>query len=742
MTKLLRNKVGEYVTNNANVQSWESVRAFYGAYTYITFLCLAVSEYEDAHTWQEVHGIAEGYGLETQAVLDSIATIDGAEELANDILEIISEQPQYDIEDLYQDYLSVDFMIKSNAIVFDEGKNSRDVLGSYYTQDEFAETITRKAFKDYFKNNLGAKTIRIVDYSCGGAIFLKAALKICCDMDVRCEVYGYDVDPIAVLISRVKTWSFIGKGNVKVRIMLGNPLLPKAGSCIEKFKKSLLGRYYNSCMGIDPIDEVDIVLGNPPWEKVRFEEKKFLHHFFPNAEVGTKFQRERLLTNVLSENADYYKSVLTDYVDAKKTFKKARIFEKSSCGEINTYALFTELSERMLKRKGVAALIIKSSLVKMPVYKGFFSYLLNEGILYDIYMFTNRNKIFNIDSREEFSVVYMSNGMNNTIDVALNLDNYEDFEHCNKITITGDELSLLNPETAMIPNIKNPDDLRFLLRMAQKNNPFGEIYYGCRFGRLVHLTNHSNVIKKQRNEGYLPIYEGKFIELYTGKYASFSGMTDDEKYKNKAPARQIENPQGCEYPEARFYIESNAWKNMSKNFSEKYIVAWRSLTSATNRRTMLATILPLIPTCQSIQMLQLEDERQMLHLIALFNSIVFDYIVRLKMVGLDLTQTILKQIPVPSVEAYDNSISFNGVNESFSVHILSRLKELYKDDSRIVDVFSKYDLYKVYGSRKKIIAEIDKLIGKLYGLNDNVMVNIAKSFDSYYSEEEIAAYFG
>ena len=157
---------------------------------------------------------------------------------------------------------------------------------------------------------------------------------------------------------------------------------------------------------------------------------------------------------------------------------------------------------------------------------------------------------------------------------------------------------------------------------------------------------------------------------------------------------------------------------------------------------MLATILPLIPTCQSIQMLQLEDERQMLHLIALFNSIVFDYIVRLKMVGLDLTQTILKQIPVPSVEAYDNSISFNGVNESFSVHILSRLKELYKDDSRIVDVFSKYDLYKVYGSRKEIIAEIDKLIGKLYGLNDNVMVNIAKSFDSYYSEEEIAAYFG
>lgn len=34
----------------------------------------------------------------------------------------------------------------------------------------------------------------------------------------------------------------------------------------------------------------------------------------------------------------------------------------------------------------------------------------------------------------------------------------------------------------------------------------------------------------------------------------------------------------------------------------------------------------------------------MLHILALFNSVVFDYIVRLKMAGLDLTQTIIKQI--------------------------------------------------------------------------------------------------
>ena len=141
--------------------------------------------------------------------------------------------------------------------------------------------------------------------------------------------------------------------------------------------------------------------------------------------------------------------------------------------------------------------------------------------------------------------------------------------------------------------------------------------------------------------GYLPIYEGKFIELYTGNYATFKGMNENEKYKNKATAIPIDDVTGTEYPEARFYIKSEIWDNLSKNFHEGYIIAWRSLTSATNRRTMLATLLPLIPTCQSIQILQLDNIDDMLQILVLFNSIIFDYIVRLKMAGLDLTQTII-----------------------------------------------------------------------------------------------------
>ena len=73
----------------------------------------------------------------------------------------------------------------------------------------------------------------------------------------------------------------------------------------------------------------------------------------------------------------------------------------------------------------------------------------------------------------------------------------------------------------MIPNIKSNEELQFLIRMYSGRRTFGEQYKDCKFGRLVHFTNHSEYIRKEAGGGYAPVYEGKFLELYTAKYATF-----------------------------------------------------------------------------------------------------------------------------------------------------------------------------------------------------------------------------
>ena len=157
---------------------------------------------------------------------------------------------------------------------------------------------------------------------------------------------------------------------------------------------------------------------------------------------------------------------------------------------------------------------------------------------------------------------------------------------------------------------------------------------------------------------------------------------------------------------------------------------------------MLATLLPLIPTCQSIQMLQLDNVDDMLQILALFNSIIFDYIVRLKMAGLDLTQTIIKQIPVPKKEAYESVIVFQDKEDTIRNHIYERMKYLYKKDKRVSALFENNDIYDgTDKSRKQIISEMDRLVGVMYGLSAEQIKEIASTFDKYYMKNEVEQWF-
>lgn len=744
MINKLRSKVSEYMTRYSDMDNWENIRQNYSFYSYITFLVLALNDLDNS--LKNIKKSALEKGLEEEEILDFLFGLPGAELFTYEIVEIVEQMEKLDVNAIYQEFISVDFIIDGHQIVFSGGKNSRDILGSYFTREDFAYEVVKKAIDDYIlSNDNRAQKLRVADLSCGGGAFLVAAYQYCIEKNIKTQLYGVDVDPIAVMIARARLICCCKKGETLTSIKLGNPLINETNrtDMVEVFKMASNGRFYNQKVGINIDAKFDVVVGNPPWEKIRFEEKKFLQHFFSKEKNSSKFERAKLLKSLTEANRAYYYAILMDYEFAKKQLKKNAYFSNTNCGELNTYALFTELSFNMLNQNGISGLIVKSSLVKMPVYSKFMRVMIGKNNLYELYMFINRKKIFNIDSREEFSVIYLKINNNDSMRIALDLEEYVGFYNKEKIMLSYDTLDLINPDTGMIPNIKNNQELQFLINVYSKHKILGDVYNECKFGRLVHLTNHSAYILNQQKSGYEPIYEGKFIELYTGKYATFNGMSELEKYKNKATARPIEDIKGEEYPEARYYIERGMWNNISKNFKDGYIIAWRSLTSATNRRTMLATVLPLMPTCQSIQMLQVADSQSMLHILALFNSIVFDYIIRLKMVGLDLTQTIIRQIPVPEEREFDRKIVFHEIEASISIHISSRLYILYKNDVRVKDVFEEIECYEIRCSTetKKIICEIDMLIAIVYGMDRDTLREIACSFNQYYTREEVEKWF-
>lgn len=742
----LQDKVAKYMTQNADLASWKSIREYYAYYTYLAFLCFVAKALDPDCRSDNVSEIIKKSAIVDDAVLHFVLSVRHAEKYIKEILDLANMDMTMNIDYIYQEYLARDYVLSGTSIIFEGGKNHRDILGSYYTQEGFAYEITKKAIQDFCLQRYQAdQPIRIADYSCGGGAFLISACRLCREKGIPLEIYGYDVDPVAVLITHFRLYNECGNSQGKLYISLGNPLMrgKKKVDVLDQFKMAASGKFYNSDMAIMVEGDMDIVVGNPPWEKIRFEEKKFLHHFALYENISTKAAREEYLRSMEKDNKEYYDDFIRDYEKVKTRIKRDAFFKQSSCGELNTYALFVELCLNNLSEGSIAGLIIKSSFVKMPVYSRFFKKITSEKILYKLYMFVNRKKIFNIDSREEFSVIFFQKGNKADFSLALDLDEYKGFTKKESIECSYELLNTLNPNTGMIPRINSKIELEFLMDVYKRNRIFGEVYPQCRFGRLVHLTNHSESIINCAQKNYIPIYEGKFIEIYTAKYATFKGMSKRERYKNKATARPIENIEGDEYPQARFFIRDDVWRNLSKKFNDGYVVAWRSLTSATNRRTMLSTMLPLVPACQSIQILQLSRKEEMLHILAVFNSIIFDYIVRLKMAGLDLTQTIIKQIPVPEEESFCEIINFMEKNASIETHINSRIKKLYQSDIRMERLFDDIELYDIDDgkTRKEIITEIDQLVAVLYRLDRESLRNLAFTFKKYYSRKEVEMLF-
>lgn len=654
-----------------------------------------------------------------------------------------------------QEVLNAELDFSNGNLMIFTDKVSRDNIGSYYTPKELAEEIIKKVFQNRRFDK--SKEYKIADFSCGGGDFFLAIMNYFKEQygfeythTVR-WFYGVDIDPIALQTCIVNLLQYADRNEWEMIIShftFGNPLIINEENISEKDKNILFAtrRLYSSGMGLPQTffeSSYDVVVGNPPWEKIRFEERKFFRGISNIiATIPQKNIRDaevEKLKKTWPEVYDWRTKICDDYsqMTAAK-FKHCRV-GVSIAGELNTYALFTDLAYNMLSDIGFMALVVKSTLVTAPIHQKLWKRFLYNKSVVGVYLFENRNKIFSIDSRERFVIFAASKKPSESFEFATGLTEPKMLRTSNMTLLTSDDLVKINPFTNTIPNVRNNDEISFLKDTHSLCNLFSDVYPDCHFGRLIHLTAHAALIDKQTSPDNVPIYEGKFIEQYDARYATFRGVANSSKYAAKASAVKIEADidGNKELPECRYFVRKELWDKFLKQYGEKYSLCWRSLTSPTNRRTMLAMILPTCPTCQSIQMLQVNSEEELVLLLALFNSIPFDYFVRIKMPGLDLTQSVIKQIPVPSDNDYNEVINFNGKVGTLKTHIISYAISLIKTEERLSELAEKikdcvYEVSETDAKEKQKM--IDLLFKKAYHLDDDIYKKILKTFPKYQAD--------
>ena len=176
------------------------------------------------------------------------------------------------------------------------------------------------------------------------------------------------------------------------------------------------------------------------------------------------------------------------------------------------------------------------------------------------------------------------------------------------------------------------------------------------------------------------------------------------------------------------------------------MLAWHSLTSADNARSCIATLLPFIPGAQSVQFLTLPDQNDLVFLTGIFSSIVFDYLVKCKLSGIDLTQAVINQIPVPSIAVSKSSTLILGDRtESYYNSVYSIVSELFKRDQSLIGIWDRRCIVPLLTnghSENRLLLEA--LVAKLYKMSEEEFKYIISCFNGYYKpseQNEILSYF-
>jgi hypothetical protein len=247
----------------------------------------------------------------------------------------------------------------------------------------------------------------------------------------------------------------------------------------------------------------DVVLGNPPWDKVEFVEKEWFATRNQDIAIArTAAKRKKEIEELRAEDPRLY----SEYVNAVRFGAGERNFYRLSgryplCGRgrINTYAIFAELNRSI--SVGTVGAILPTGIATDDTTKFFFQDIISDRGLVSLYDFENRQGIFpNIQGNLRFCLITMSTRHQEEIEMAGQLADPSQLKEAIRVyKLNVDDIIKINPNTQTCPIFVSSRDaniitnvyrkLPVLIVHEQKKNIWNILY---RVG-LFNLTHDSNL---------------------------------------------------------------------------------------------------------------------------------------------------------------------------------------------------------------------------------------------------------
>ncbi|MHC5078469.1 MAG: Eco57I restriction-modification methylase domain-containing protein [Planctomycetota bacterium] len=396
----------------------------------------------------------------------------------------------------------------------------------------------------------------------------------------------------------------------------------------------------------------DAILGNPPWEVLKPNPTEF---FGPgergDPEREEVFQREEERVRRWS-----------------LFFRHSGKFDHQGRGDLNSYKLFLELIHRLLAKGGRFGVILPSGFYTdkgcAPLRRLFFQETQVEGLL----GFENRRKIFPIDERYKFALLFGRKGATTTaFHAAFMLHDPASLQTAPRETIRVDLdfTRTFSGDYLALPECRSPEEWKLLEKIfsggtaldSPTSTPLTDLK------TEFHMRNDRRHIAPWREDGVRRTFVRE-IDPSENVHVPLSEAKRREKLVPFIQGRCIHQYRG-DYAPPRFGVPLSVARERTARVLTPYKIVHRRIARNTDERTLITALIPSRLPCEmNATVIDVTPptgepaEPHQLILLGLLNTFVLDFVIR-KKVTTTLNMFFLRSLPVPRLSRGDPS--FEGI---------------------------------------------------------------------------------
>lgn len=476
----------------------------------------------------------------------------------------------------------------------------------------------------------------------------------------------------------------------------------------------------------------DVVLGNPPWDKVKVEEHTWWTIRIPGLRSMKQSEKNAAIQSAREKRPDLasaYEREKSEVAAQAEVLKKSQY--PIGAGDIDLYKIFLWRDWDILRYQGRIGVVAPRAALSGSGTEQWRREILTNGSFEDICIaVNNRQWIFQIHPQFTIAIITAERGDGDRVRFH---GPYRSFEHFIEGTTNKKELSISVAEAEFaswspslaVPLIPSVDAQEVFLQMQQ--SPRFEVANVAKDFRFVRELDTSKEKRYfdfdlENHRGNLEVWTGKSFNLWEPGSGQIYATADYDTITNlilNRRDRQIVRKGGA------FEGFSNAWAaDRSTLPLQQPRIAFRDVARSTDTRTFLTCLLPGgIALVEKAPYLFNRTSSKTLEALVLgvISSLPFDWNAR-RIVENKVSLGVLRSLPFPDTNP-------KGVLE----------RRLIENSGRLAAVDDRYAEWAEavgvpVGSandpevKRELIAENDAIVAKLYGLNREQLTLLFETF--------------